>query len=197
MAVNADLGSASPSAPPDEAVPPPPDKNKVFLRLFLQNERRLYAYIFALLPNRADADDVLQETSMTMWDRFDADAPPTEFVAWGKRIAYHKVLDFYKKSQRAQARLSLIFLKRIAETAAGQADELQLDARRDALTECVEKLPARDRELLTHRFADGATTQSASQQLGRSVDAVYKALAKLREALFQCVQNTLTREGHA
>jgi RNA polymerase sigma-70 factor (ECF subfamily) len=134
---------------------------------------------------------------MTMWDRFDADAPPTEFVAWGKRIAYHKVLDFYKKSQRAQARLSLIFLRRIAETAAGDADELQLDSRRDALTECVEKLPPRDRELLTRRFADGATTQSASQQLGRSVDAVYKALAKLREALFQCVQNTITREGHA
>ena len=197
MAVNADLKSASPSAPPNEAPAPLPDKNKLFLRLFLQNERRLYAYIFALLPNRADADDVLQETSMTMWDRFEADAPPTEFAAWGKRIAYHKVLDFYKKSQRAQARLSLIFLKRIAETATGQADELQLDARRDALTECVEKLPDRDRELLTHRFADGATTQSASQQTGRSVDAVYKALAKLREALFQCVQNTLTREGHA
>jgi RNA polymerase sigma-70 factor (ECF subfamily) len=197
MAVDADLGSASPAAPPDEAVNPIPDKNKSFLRLFLQNERRLYAYIFTLLPHRADADDVLQETSLTMWDKFDAHAPPTEFLAWARRVAYHKVLDFYKKSQRAQARLSLIFLKRIAETSAGQADELQLDDRREALAGCVERLPPRDRELLTRRFAAGATTQSTSEQLGRSVDAVYKALAKLREALLQCVQNTLTREGHA
>jgi len=193
MAVDADLGSDSLAAPPDAG----PDKNKQFLRQFLQNERRLRAYILTLLPNRADADDVLQETSMTMWDKFDATAPPTEFLAWARRVAYHKVLDFYKKSQRTQARLSQIFLARLAETAAGQAEELRLDERREALAGCVEKLPPQDRELLTRRFADGATTQSASEQLGRSVDAVYKALAKLRENLFRCVETTLAREGRA
>jgi len=193
MAVDADLGSNS-LAPPPDAVP---DKNKQFLRQFLQNERRLRAYILTLLPNRADADDVLQETSLTMWDKFDATAPPTEFLAWARRVAYHKVLDFYKKSQRAQVRLSQIFLTRLAETAAGQADALQLDDRREALAGCIEKLPPQDRELLARRFADGATTQSASEQLGRSVDAVYKALAKLRENLFRCVETTLAREGRA
>ena len=54
-----------------------PAKGKVFLRLFLQNERRLYAYVLALLPNRADADDVLQEASLVMWDKFDAERPPS------------------------------------------------------------------------------------------------------------------------
>ena len=193
MAVDADLGSDSLAAPPGAG----PDKNKQFLRQFLQNERRLRAYILTLLPNRADADDVLQETSMTMWDKFDSAAPPAEFLAWARRVAYHKVLDFYKKSLRTQARLSQIFLTRLAETAAGQADALQLDDRREALAGCIEKLPPQDRELLTRRFADGATTQSASEQLGRSVDAVYKALAKLRENLFRCVETTLAREGRA
>ncbi|MBP3954677.1 sigma-70 family RNA polymerase sigma factor [Gemmata sp. G18] len=196
MAVDADYGSVSP-AEPDEADHPTPDKNRLFLRLFLQNQRRLYAYVLTLLPNRADADDVLQETSLTMWDKFDATEPPTEFLAWARRVAYHKVLDFNKKSNRAQARLSQIFLKRIAETAAGQADALKLDERRDALATCIEKLPGTDRDLLTRRFADGATTQSTSEQVGRSVDAVYKALAKVREALMQCVQKTLTQEGRA
>lgn len=107
------------------------------------------------------------------------------------------MLDFYKKSQRAHARLSLIFLRRIAESAAGQADALQLDERREALAGCVEKLPPQERDLLSRRFADGATTQPTSDQLGRSTDAVYKALAKVREALFQCVQKTLTKEGQA
>ena len=58
------------------AEPPASEKSKLFLRLFLQNERRLYAYILTLLPNRADADDVLQEASLVMWDKFDADRPP-------------------------------------------------------------------------------------------------------------------------
>jgi RNA polymerase sigma-70 factor (ECF subfamily) len=194
MAVDADLGSDALATSPDDAAGPAPDKNKLFLRQFLQNQRRLYAYILTLLPRRADADDVLQEASLTMWDKFDPTAPPTEFLAWARRVAYHKVLDFYKKSKRAESRLSLIFLRRVAETAAAQGEVLQLDARREALAGCIEKLAPRDRDLLALRFADGATTQSTSEQLGRSVDAVYKALAKIRENLMQCVQNTLTRE---
>ncbi|MFO0821628.1 MAG: sigma-70 family RNA polymerase sigma factor [Gemmataceae bacterium] len=189
MAMEADIGSDSSSLAND--------KHKLFLRMFLQNERRLYAYILTLLPHRADADDVLQETSLVMWDKFDANAPPAEFLAWGRRVAYNKVLDFYKKTQRARARLSQVFLDRMSEVAAQQAEELRLDERRDALAGCLEKLPERDRELLTRRFAEGATTQSTSEQLGRSVEAVYKALAKLRQALFNCVQTTLAREGQA
>jgi RNA polymerase sigma-70 factor (ECF subfamily) len=195
MAVDAEIGSGS--AAPANELDLTVDKNRQFLRLFLQNQRRLYAYILTLLPNRADADDVLQETSLAMWDRFDADSPPTDFLAWGRGFAYHKVLDFYKKAERAKARLSRVFVQRLAETAAAQAEGLQLDARREALARCVEKLTPRDRDLLTRRFADGATTQSTSQQVGRSVEAVYKALAKLRESLFDCVQKSLAREGHS
>src|SRR5262249_21359955 len=148
----------------------------------------LYAYIVTLLPNRADADDALQEASLAMWDKFDTSRPPTDFLAWGRRIAYFKVLDFYKRTQRARVRLSQVFLERVSDTATEQAEVLPLDDRRDALAGCIQKLRARDRELLTTRFADGATTESTSEQVGRSVDAVYKALAKLRRLLFDCVQ---------
>src|SRR5437870_13081465 len=79
-----------------------PAPGKAFLRLFLQNERRLYAYILTLLPNRSDADDVLQEASMVMWDKFDDEHPPDNFAAWGCRISYFKVLDFCKKRQRSR-----------------------------------------------------------------------------------------------
>lgn len=197
MAVDTDIGADALAAPQDEPVPTISEKNRQFLRLFLQNQHRLYAYILTLLPHRADADDVLQEASLTMWDKFDATAPPMEFLAWARKTAYHKVLDFYKKSGRAQARLSQVFVERLAAVAAERAESLQLDARREALAGCVEKLPPKDRELLTRRFADGATTQSTSEQLGRSVDSVYKSLAKVRGVLLQCIQKTLTQEGQA
>lgn len=192
MLVDADIGWNTPFRGPE---PPDGEKNKLFLRLFLQNQRRLYAYIFTLLPNRADADDVLQEASLVMWDKFDPQRPPNDFVAWGCRIAYFKVLDLYKRSQRSRVQFSQAMLERVAETAAEQVAALQLDDRREALTACVQKLSPRDRELLVRRFAEGATTQSASEQTGRSVEAVYKAVAKLRQVLFDCVQRRLAREG--
>src|SRR5580692_9008759 len=122
--------------PSDPLVPGPeeprPEKRNHFLRLFLQNERRLYAYILTLLPHRADADDVLQEASLVMWDKFDDANPPADFAAWGCRIAYFKVLDFCKKRQRSRVFFSQPMLERLAETAIEQAAALQLDERRDA-----------------------------------------------------------------
>jgi RNA polymerase sigma-70 factor (ECF subfamily) len=176
---------------------PGPAGGNLFLRLFLKNQRRLYAYVLTLLPNRADADDVLQEASLVMWDKFDERHPPNDFAAWGCRIAYFKVLDFYKKHQRSRVCFSQTMLERVAETALEQADTLQLDRRREALAACLEKLRPRDRDLLSRRFADGATTQSTAAAVGRSVDAVYKALAKIRQALFDCINRTLAQEGHA
>ena len=38
-----------------------------FVRLLLRHERRIYAFIRSLLPNRDDAEDVLQETSIVLW----------------------------------------------------------------------------------------------------------------------------------
>lgn len=172
-------------------------KSKLFLRLFLQNEQRLYAYLLTLLANRADADDVLQEASLVMWDKFDAEQPPSSFAAWGCRIAYFKVLDFCKRRRRTHVVFSQTMMERIAETAVEQASSLQLDERRVALEGCIEKLPARDRDLLAVRFAEGATIQSAADQVGRSAAAVYKALARIRHTLFDCVSHTLAQEGQA
>ena len=183
--------------PPDGNVASPPAKGTLFLRLFLQNERRLYAYILTLLANRTDADDVFQEASLVMWEKFDERHPPDDFTAWGCRIAYFKVLDFCKRSQRRRVQFSQAMLERVAETAVAQRATLQLDERREALAGCIDKLSPRDRELLTHRYAEGATTQSAAAQVGRSVDAVYKALAKIRQALFDCVTRALAQEGRA
>jgi RNA polymerase sigma-70 factor (ECF subfamily) len=169
-------------------------KSKLFLRLFLQNVRRIFAYILTLLPNRSDADDVLQEASLVMWDKLDEKHPPNDFAAWGCRIAYFKVLDFIKKGQRSRVCFSQAMLERVAETAVDHAASLQLDERREALAHCLERLSSRDRDLLARRYAEGATTQSVAARVGRSVEAVYKALGKIRQALFDCVTRALAKE---
>lgn len=195
MTVDTDIGANSSASLASTPCDPTPEKSVLFLPLFIRFERRIYAYIFTLVPRRADADDLLQETSLVMWDKFEVASPPNDFLAWGRRIAYHKVLDFYKKSRRSQARLSQLFLERISE-AADHPDYLpQQEDRREALAECVENLTPKSRDLLTYRFVEGATTQSTAEQVGSSVDAVYKALAKLRQSLFECVQKKLAREN--
>ena len=81
MAVDTDIGANSPPAA-NEPCDRTPDKSKLFLPLFIRFERRIYSYIFTLVPQRADADDLLQETSLVLWDKFDVASPPNDFLAW-------------------------------------------------------------------------------------------------------------------
>jgi RNA polymerase sigma-70 factor (ECF subfamily) len=164
-----------------------------FLELFLQHERRLYAYIYTLWPHHGDAEDLLQEVSLFMWDHYDRANPPPDFVGWACRIAYFKVLDLRKLRQRSRVVFSQEVLERVAATASEQG--ARLDDRREALAACLEKLGANDRDLFTWRLESGATTESTAERAGRSVHVVYKALARIREALFDCVSRRLAAEA--
>jgi RNA polymerase sigma-70 factor (ECF subfamily) len=172
-------------------------KGRAYLGRFLKAERRIFGYIFSLLPHRADAEDVLQEVSAIMWEKFDELDPPKDFVAWGCRIAYFRIQDYRKMQRRCRVLYSDAMLEQVSATLLEEAPALHLDERREALAHCVDRLGRRDRELLAERFKDGATTQSTAACVGRSVDAVYKALARIRKLLYECVARTLAAEGRA
>ena len=60
-----------------------------FVRLFSLYAKSVYSYIHVLVPTHADAEDLFQETSRTMWQKFGQYGPgPDEgFRAWALRIA--------------------------------------------------------------------------------------------------------------
>lgn len=171
------------------------NKGRAFLGLFLKAEGRIFTSILTLLPHRADAEDVLQEASAIMWEKFDERTPPDDFAAWGSRIAYFRVLEHRRKKRRERVVFSDRMVEQVAETMSGEARALRLDDRRERLVGCLNKLGRRDRELLTERLKEGATTRSTADRIGRSVDAVYKAMAKIRKSLLDCVARALESEG--
>src|SRR5262245_27195115 len=65
-------------------------RNLRFVRLFAQHEHQVYAYIVSVLANWADADEVMQETSVALWEMFDDFQEGTSFCSWACRIAYFR-----------------------------------------------------------------------------------------------------------
>ncbi len=166
-----------------------------FLARFVAAERRIFAYIFTLLPHRADAEDILQAVSLVMWQKFDEHSVPEDFVAWGCRIAHFRILDYRKSKRRQRVLFSESLMEQLAGTMADEAMARNLEDRREALARCLEKLRRPDRDLLTLRLGEGSTTRSTADGLGRSVDAVYKALQRIRRGLFDCVSRSLAEGG--
>jgi len=164
-----------------------------FVWLFTQHARRIYGFILSLQPNVTDADEIFQETSTVLWRKFDQFEPGTDFLAWACQIARYKVMSLRQKLGRDRLQFSDEFVESVADESA--AMESTLAPRQRALATCLEKLTARDRQLLESRYRDGATTRSVASEVGRSVDAVYKALNRIHEALFHCIERTLRAEG--
>jgi RNA polymerase sigma-70 factor (ECF subfamily) len=156
-----------------------------FLRLYTKYQHRILAYIFTLVPNRADAEDLLQETSILLWEKFDQFEEGTDFVAWSCRVAFLKISNHRKRFTRSKLIFSDDLLAAVAERTIELAS--QLEGRRVALRECMKRLEDRDRRMIMARYESGGDTGRAAQASGRTIQATYKALYRIRKALFDCV----------
>jgi RNA polymerase sigma-70 factor (ECF subfamily) len=171
------------------------EREEGFLKLFLVHERRIFAFIMALVPVWSDAEDLLQETSVVMWRKLDDFEPGTDFAAWALSIARYQVLNFRKKQKRERVLFNDATLEKLADQMAMLSQDI--DARRDALENCLRRLNARDRELIQLRYQTGANTQGVAESIDRSIQAVYKALNRIHGQLLLCIRRTLAAEGRS
>lgn len=163
-----------------------------FAQLLATCQRRVFLYALGLVHNAADAEEILQETNLVLWRKFDQYRPGTNFAAWACRIAHYEVLKFRERRAREERVFSSEFVEALAVESVGAMD--LLDARRDALVRCLGKLNKRDRQLVTRRYQERATTRSVATALERSVQGTRKALHRIRMALLACIQRTLAAE---
>lgn len=166
-----------------------------FLALYNQEQRGLYSYIRTLLYCRDDAEDVFQETCIALWRSFDRYVPGTNFGAWAREVARHRVLAHGKKRQGDRHRFSDEALNHIATDLQRDAD--LIERRMAALEECLTKLPADDRDLLQMRYTRKTTTVDLADRIGRPLSTLYKRLTRIRRTLLRCVTLRLDQEEKA
>jgi RNA polymerase sigma-70 factor (ECF subfamily) len=159
-----------------------------FVALWSEHSRAVYAYIYALVFNSNDADDIFQETSLTLFEKFADFEPGTNFAAWAYRVAYLKVLQFLER-RRLPEHVDEHFLAAIEEGARG-ASTLG-EPRFAALRHCLAKLSAKDHRLIQLRYQRGATVKSVAEKFGRSAPVIYKSLARLHNMLLECIRRRL------
>src|SRR5215470_16876701 len=76
-----------------------------FLSLFLRSEREIFRYVAVLVPNVLDAEEIVQQTAMALWEKFDAYDPRQPFTPWACRFALNKTRQWIERRQRWQALL--------------------------------------------------------------------------------------------
>ena len=167
--------------------------HRLFLKHFLPTETVLRAYLLAATGDMHAADDLLQEVSSVLWEKFGQYDEGRPFERWALGIARLEVLKRRQRLARSREVLSQEALRVLADTAAEHADEL--DERLAHLRGCVERLRSPTRQVLQLRYWQALAVREVAERVSKSVGAVEMILHRARRGLRECVERKLGQAG--
>ncbi len=175
-----------------EDSPTPLNDTELFISLLAHSEHSLSVYVLALVGHPQDADDILQQGKLVMWRSFSSFERGTNFHAWARKVLFHQILTYRKRKKRDRLVLSDELLTLAHETI--EVHPL-LEAHPSSLLKgCLERLSPENKAILQKRYYDDLSIETISDQTGRTVDAVYRLLSRLRSRLGECLHQASRRQ---
>ncbi len=168
------------------------ERHRVFLRQFTANEAAIRSFVRRLVPARADADDIMQEVSVVLWEKFDTFREDGNFRAWAFGVARYEVLAWLRDRGRDRLVLSEKAVELLGSEAAEH--EPRLERRREALEHCIAEAAPAQRDLLLRSYEPGARIAALARESGRTEPGFYQWLYRMRKLLLDCIQRTLAKE---
>jgi len=177
----------SPPMSPTEA-----NRHRAFLRQFTANEAAVRAFVRRLVPARADADDIMQEVSVVLWEKFDTFLDGGDFRAWAFGVARYEVLAWLRDKGRDR----LVLSEKAVELLGSEAEthEPRLERQREALERCIVEVAPAQRDLLMRAYEPGTRIAALARESGRTEPGFYQWLYRVRKLLLDCIRRTLAKE---
>ena len=169
------------------------NKSSEFFSLYPSIQGRLYAYIMVMVHDSTVADDLLQETAATMWEKFDQFQEGTNFSAWAFCIAKNKIFEYFRNNQKTKKLFRGDFYERLSHLAEDSPNDYL--ARIDALDGCLKKLGKSDQKLISLRYKNNISIKELSMKVGKSVSTLYLHISKVLSLLHVCISTTLASQG--
>jgi len=159
--------------------------------LFVQHTAALRGFVHALMPDFARADDIVQETFLTVTRKAGDFEPGTNFLGWACSIARFKVMEAGRKAQRSTTLSPDI----IESLCACEPEPEASDERLRHLSECLKKLAPQARQAVEMRYQLAHKPAEIARRLGWGAESVYVALSRARALLRECVARKLAEEA--
>ena len=156
-------------------------ENDAFTEVYLRYSDKIFRFLYWHTHDANLAEDLTSEVFLRAWQswgHFDGRHPQ----AWLYRIAYHRVVDYWRKHQS-------LSLQDVPEPAYDHnlAQRLEQDARIRVVKRGLASLPEKLRTVVILRFLEDYSAKEVAAILHTSEGNVrvlqYRALRKLREVL--------------
>lgn len=154
-------------------------EREVYAQLVERYRDRLGRYALRMLGERADAEDVLQETFVRAY-RSLAGCDPERFGAWVFGILVNRCRTHAARRTRTNAR---VVTNEAAMANAAVAHSEERDAIRDAINWALERLPPEQREAFLLKHVEDLSYEEMEQATGVRPSALRMRVLRAREGL--------------
>ena len=156
--------------------------HQAFATLVERHTQRFYATAFRMFGNAAEAEDVVQEAFLKLWQKPQSFDPTrgAKFTTWFTRVVSNLSIDHMRKKKPQSAPE---VLDRIEDDAPRVDDRLDEDAKAKVLEDAIQALPERQKIALNLCFYEGMSNKDAAEVLGIGVKALESLLMRAKKAL--------------
>ncbi len=140
----------------------------------------VFAQAFRMLGDRAEAEDVTQESLLRLWKAASGlDATRAKITTWLYRVTSNLCIDCLRKSNRNSGDE----VPEVADETPGIDLKLQATARAQALQHALQTLPDRQRQAMILRHIEDLSNPEISDIMEISVEAVESLVSRGKRAL--------------
>lgn len=167
-----------------ESLNDPATKEQAFRHLISKYKERLYWHIRKMVLNHDDADDVLQNTFIKIWNGIDSFRAESGLYTWLYRIATNESITFLNQRKRKM-------MSSLSDENGYLIDNLESDSYFDGdawqmlLQKAIATLPEKQRLVFNMKYFDEIKYEKMSEILDTSVGALkasyHHAVKKVEE----------------
>jgi RNA polymerase sigma-70 factor (ECF subfamily) len=161
---------------------------RAFERLYHATSAKLFGVCLRLLPDRNDAEDVLQDAYAAIWRKAaQYDASIASPISWLAMIAHNKAIDRLRNEGVARHCVPIEFAADVSDGSPGASALAEHAGQARRLDHCLDQLETRRRTLIRTAFFDGATYEELARRTDTPVGTVKswirRGLLQLRTCL--------------
>ena len=162
-------------------------KTSELLKMFLEQREGLLGFIFALTRDREAAEDLFQETGVAVVEEANRGTEVRQFLPWVHEIIRRRVAEHFRKKSR-----HTILDEVVSQAFCENAEELaEVHQGREYLDECLEELPASQRELIEQRYREQAPLRKIAETVDSTEGSVKVLLWRARRQLARCIEGKM------
>ncbi|MBP6324091.1 MAG: RNA polymerase sigma factor [Chitinophagales bacterium] len=161
----------------------PASKEKAFRNLLNTYQERLYYHVRRYVHNHEDANDILQNTCIKVWNAIDNFRGESGLYTWLYRIAGNEAITFLNKNKKRNE----VDIEQTTANYRSAADTIDGDEMTLKLERAIAKLPDKQKQVFIMRYYDELPYEKIAEISETSVGALkasyHHAVKKIEEIL--------------